>query len=427
MKLLVVNLHSSRNAGDDLLTTVTVQQLQQSFNNAEIILSMNDPSSYCGPETTVGSFMTWLRKQDDALSMRHLLVFLWILFETMVVALLYRLFGMSALKLAHPTHRTLLKHYFSTDLVVSAAGNFLYTSGRVGLPFMIAIYTMFFAFLAKKPLYTMPHTIGPLNRKWEQFLVKWIAKRTEITFVRDMISFDELKRLGVPPTRYRAVPDLAFAYPHCDPELGRKLLSAHGISESETAPLLGITMMNWGEQTPSFKNQSVYETAVVQAIKMFVEQYKGKVILFSQVRGPTYEEDDRVSARRVFKQVQDFKNDVAIIEKDVTTDELKSAYSFMDLFIGTRLHSNIFAISEGVPALMIEYRYKTRGVMEFLSLESWVIDIHEVQHNDISDKLELLWVNKEHVQKDIKTVMPKIIRSASQVGKEIAKNYEQRK
>ena len=146
MKLLVINLHSSRNAGDDLLTTVTIQQLQQSFKDAEIILSMNDPQSYCGPESTVGSFMTWLRSQDDALSMRHLLVFLWILFETMVFAVLYRLVGMSALKLAPSKHRTLLAHYFSADLVVSAAGNFLYTSGRVGLPFMVAIYTMVFCF-----------------------------------------------------------------------------------------------------------------------------------------------------------------------------------------------------------------------------------------------------------------------------------------
>ena len=271
----------------------------------------------------------------------------------------------------------------------------------------------------------MPHTIGPLNRRWEQFLVKWVAKRTEITFVRDMISFDELKRLGIPSIRYRAVPDLAFAYPHCDPELGRKLLSAHGFSESETTPLLGVTMMNWGEQTPSFKNQFVYETAVAHAIKMFVEKYKGKVILFSQVRGPTYEEDDRVSARRVFQQVQDLKDNVAIIEEDVTTEKLKSAYSFMDLFLGTRLHSNIFAISEGVPALMIEYRYKTRGVMEFLNLESWVIDIHKIQNSDVSDKLELLWVNRDQVQDEIKAVLPNIIQSASQVGKEIAKHYGQ--
>ena len=65
MNILIVNLHSSHNAGDAVLTRVSVQQLKDSFPDPTIILSMNDPDSYEGVEATVGSFVSWLKKGTD--------------------------------------------------------------------------------------------------------------------------------------------------------------------------------------------------------------------------------------------------------------------------------------------------------------------------------------------------------------------------
>lgn len=424
MKILIVNLHSSKNAGDDLLTSVTIRQMKESFPYSEIILSMNDPASYCSSDiAVVGSFITWFRNQEDNLTWIHIILFMGVLIESLAFALLYRLVGTSALKMVPKKHKSLLGSYFSADLVVSAAGNFLYTSGRIGLPFIIAIYTMAYAWLTKKPLYTMPQTIGPLNRKWERSLVKWITNKARIVFVRDTLSSDVLKDIGVPPKQYRVVPDLAFAYPRSSPKLGRELLEEYGVFPHLHSPLLGITMMNWGAQTSTFTNQVMYETAVANAISTFISCYQGKAILFSQVLGPTYIEDDRVSAKRVLAQMQNYATSITMIDRDVTTEELKSAYSFMDIFIGTRLHSNIFAVCEEVPALMIEYRYKTRGVMQMLNLNSWVMDIHTIQLDDVSKKLQELWIRRQQVKQHIHTALPSIIQQASQVGQIIANDY----
>ena len=46
MKILLVNLHSSRNAGDDVLTRVTVDLLLRYFPEAKLTLAMNDPDSF---------------------------------------------------------------------------------------------------------------------------------------------------------------------------------------------------------------------------------------------------------------------------------------------------------------------------------------------------------------------------------------------
>ncbi len=423
MKILIVNLHSSRNAGDDLLTRVTVQQLLTAFAQPSLALSMNDPQSYEGPGTAVGSFMTWFRRQHDDISWRHFFMFPFLLIETLLLLLLFRLFGLSALKLAPVRHRPLLTAYFTADLVVSSAGNFLYTSGRLGLTFVVSIYTMLYAWLAGKPLYTMPQTIGPLTRGWERLLVRWTVNRARLVFVRDLISLTELDSLGVSHDRRRAVPDLAFAYPGCPPERGAHLLQTYGLPYPTTRPRLGVTLMNWAAQNPAFTNQAAYETAVAHTIRAFITTQNGQAILFSQVCGPTIIEDDRIPARRVKEQLLDLGADVVFIEQEPTTEALKAAYGLMDVFIGTRLHSNIFAVSEGVPALMIEYRYKTRGVMQMLDLEAWVMDIEEINEDNLNARFSQLWAERDAVKNHMQTRLPAIIAAAAEVGQLIAADF----
>lgn len=425
MKILIINLHSSRNAGDDLLTRVTVQQLLGSFAGAELVLSMNDPASYEGPGTAIGSFFTWFRRQHDPISLRHYFLFLFLLLETALLAIAYRLMGQSALRLAPHRHRSLLTSYFTADLVVSSAGNFLYTSGRGGLTFAVAIYTMLFAWLVGKPLYAMPQTIGPLERGWERWLVRLAANRARWLFVRDSFSLAELERLQLAHDRFTAVPDLAFAFPHGPLEMGKSLLERYGVTFPVTRPLLGVTLMNWGVQNPAFGNQERYETAVAHVIRAFVTTQGGQAVLFSQVCGPTVIEDDRIPARRVQEQLADLGTAVIFIAEEASTEELKAAYGLMDVFIGTRLHSNIFAVSEGVPAVMIEYRYKTRGVMQMLELERWVIDIQEVETTNLTAFFQRLWDEQTAVRQHIQSRLPAIIATASTIGQRIAADFFQ--
>src|SRR4030095_7542934 len=100
-------------------------------------------------------------------------------------------------------------------------------------------------------------------------------------------------------TRYCLTPDLAFLYSVKEQQAGQALLTRYGIDLTQHRPLLGVTLINWGQQHPRFKGQARYEAAVATAIRHFVTAYQGNVILFAQVCGPTPADDDRVPARRV--------------------------------------------------------------------------------------------------------------------------------
>jgi colanic acid/amylovoran biosynthesis protein len=421
MKILVVNLHSSANAGDHVLTQETVRQLQEAFPGAAITLAMNDPGSYHGPATTVDSFMTWVKRS------RH---WQWwkvpgLFILTVVAAVGHRVAGPRILYLVPRPYRILLQAYLEATFVVSSAGNFLYSSGRIGLPFLISIYTMAYALLAGKPLYNMPQTVGPMRRSWEKRLVRWVVNRMPLFLVRDVISQDQLEEAGAWHSGCHVVPDLAFAVKPASRSSGEALLRDHSVVPG-TSPLLGVTLINWGAQNIIFKGQENYENAVAAAIRSFVDEQGGRCVLFSQVCGPTAAEDDRVPAIRVRDALADLGDAVVIIDQVVEAGTLKSAYGYMDIFMGTRLHSNIFALTEIVPVITIQYQPKTRGVLRMLGLEEWIIVIEEVTSHDLSARLERLWHERYTLRTYIRRQLATVVSEASHIGALLANDYRER-
>ncbi|WP_420645557.1 polysaccharide pyruvyl transferase family protein [Candidatus Leptofilum sp.] len=422
IKILIINLHSSYNAGDDVLTRVTISQLKQSFVHPQIILAMNDPASHDGQEKAVGSFMSWLKPKNKSQFSWGVLKIPWLLSLCLLTVVFYRLFGVPKLDWMSPARRELVHAYLEADLVVSSAGNFLYSSGY-GITLLVTLFTIKYAMLLGKPVYMMPQTVGPLSHGWERKLTAFVLRGMRLCFVRDAISKLELEKMKVWAENCTIVPDMAFLFPSVPPKDGQTFLPDANIHEKRQS-WLGVTLINWEAQNKLFRQQARYETAVAAAIRHFVQVYNGVVFLFGQVRGPTSADDDIVPARRVKKKLAQLENKVVLVEKVLSAEQLKAAYGQMDLFIGTRLHSNIFALSQGVPAILIQYQYKTEGVAKMLDLEEWVLNIETIEPNAIICKLDAL-ANQEHeLRRKITNTVAKIEKQIVQVSEKIAADFE---
>ncbi len=405
------------------MTRVSVRQLKDSFPDPTIILSMNDPDSYEGAEATVGSFVSWLKKGTDGQTSWRWVAIPGLIVESLLALGGYWLLGRPVFLPFSSDRKDLVRAYLEADLVISCAGGFLYTSGKFGLPFLVSILTMAYAWLAGKPLYTLPQTIGPLKRRWERILVRWLLPKMRMVLVRDPISLEELRAIGLEHPCCYLVPDVAFAFPSAPRGEGERLLAEHGVDVNRSRPLLGLTLLNWAAQNRLFGRQEVYEEAMAEVIRTFILKYDGHVVLFSQVHGPTEAEDDRVPARRVYANLRGFDQRVFLIEQAVAPDVLKAAYGLMDFFVGTRLHSNIFALSEGVPVVAIEYQYKTRGIMRMLGLERWVISIGQADGLKSSAVFQEAWLEREQTCERLQRIMPAVVGQASRVGAMIAADF----
>jgi colanic acid/amylovoran biosynthesis protein len=84
----------------------------------------------------------------------------------------------------------------------------------------------------------------------------------------------------------------------------------------------------------------------------------------------------------------------------------------MAVFVGTRMHSNIFALSQYVPAMAISYLPKTTYIMESLELSDYVVDITIVNTSHLCKLFDLLWEHrsalKGHLEEKIPTVQQRI-------------------
>jgi colanic acid/amylovoran biosynthesis protein len=137
------------------------------------------------------------------------------------------------------------------------------------------------------------------------------------------------------------------------------------------------------------------------------------------------EDDDRIPAQRVVESVPDLNERVRLVDQPSSPMVLKSAYGLMDIFIGTRMHSNIFALSSEVPTLAIAYRYKTQGIMHMLGLDEWVIDIQAINSDVLIERLIALWERRESVRVHIQQTLPSIIEGSRRAGQLIADDFSE--
>lgn len=421
IKIFLLNVHSDRNSGDSALSKVTVEQLQTNFPGAQITLSMNDPHSYTGDLTALDSYFSWIRKQSGAY---HLPRLAWLFPATLIPVFLKRYSGKTWLGLTPKPIRQWVKTYLDADLIVSTAGGFYRTSGR-GSTLLLTMYSLALAIFGGKPLYIFPQSIGPFAFGWERRVSRWLYSRARLVMVREPITIQYLKECSISESKCILLPDVAFGFTGESREAAESWLRAFGLDPKLDRPMMGMTVMNWEANTPNFKHQAVYEESIKAAIRRFVQQYQGKVLILPQTWGPTPAEDDRITARRLVDELPEIRGEVFAIEQPLPPELLQAVYGEMDLVLGTRMHSNIFSICRFVPVLPVGYLQKSAGIADMVGLSEWVTDIHTVTPETLIDKLDCLMEQRTEIRAHLETVIPPIIEESRKPGKLVADDFRQ--
>ncbi|GAB4580205.1 MAG: polysaccharide pyruvyl transferase family protein [Anaerolineales bacterium] len=419
--IYLINVHSFANAGDAALTLVTIQQLEKNFPGSRFTLQLDDLESYTEPYPTTVSLYRWVRGANVGGEPKwNLLNLLWLLPGTLIPVLTYRGFCRPWWGLTSKALRATLQAYFDADLIVSKPGGFLYSSG-LGLTLWIAVYVMMLAIWAGKPLYIYPQSVGPLKYGWEQALIRWLVRHARIFMVREAISCLELEKCGVKPDQVRLTIDTAFDFQVAG-DAG-EWFKARGFPLDQT-PVMGITAIQWSAQSKGFQAQTQYENAIASAARHFIQTYGGKVILFTQAWGPSESQDDRPAARRIAGHLTDLTEHLLLLDEPLSPALLKTLYGRMDVFLGTRMHSNIFALSQEVPVLAIGYYHKTLGIMKMLNLQDWVIEIGQIEESALLARFDQLWANRASLKDLISQKVRRLIQEAAQAGIWVAEDYQ---
>jgi colanic acid/amylovoran biosynthesis protein len=94
-------------------------------------------------------------------------------------------------------------------------------------------------------------------------------------------------------------------------------------------------------------------------------------------------------------------------------------YGGLDLLVGTRFHSVIFAMTASVPVLAIEYEHKTSGIMKDLGLDEWVHDITTVDGDTLTAALRRLFARRAEIIAQLADRMPSYQACARETKREL--------
>lgn len=382
---------------------------------------MADPTSADPGDNAVASFYGWVRHYDAQGNAQWRVGSGVLLIVMAVVAgLIWRITKRLPRFWFTDSQYQLLHAYTQTDAVLSCAGTVFYTSGKVGLQFLLSLFILGYGGLLGKPMYTLPQSMGPIRNLWEQRLFAWLGKRIRVSLVREPVSATLMKSLNIPSERYRLVPDLAFSYQGCDETAATEILSLYVPSN---VPLLGFSVISWGDQNHQFQHQTEYEAGFRAVLTRFLAETEGHALFFPQMWGPAVQDDDRIPAQRIAESFASTGR-VHVVTEPLAPAILRACYARTDLFVGTRMHASIFALSTGTPVVAVGYRTKTAGLMEMLNWQRWLIDINEVNPQTLPPIVMEAWHQRVEMRRQLTTIMPPIIQSAGEAVQWIADDLQ---
>lgn len=143
-----------------------------------------------------------------------------------------------------------------------------------------------------------------------------------------------------------------------------------------------------------------YLNSVVNCMKKYIKEKNAIFVFIPQVI--VEYGDDTVIAKEIKSRISDeLKNDFIILEEDLSPVELKTMIWNLDYFVGTRMHSNIFATTMGIPTVAIAYEKKTNGIMETVGLSDYIVEIDEITEEKLEKKIDESIKNNEEIRNNL--------------------------
>lgn len=249
-----------------------------------------------------------------------------------------------------------------TDLVVSCGGSFLNDLYALNLGPRLALYHA--AHRAEVPVVFFAQSIGPLDSPLSRQAARAVLDPAAWVLARDAASAQLVRRLGV----------------QCPVSVGvdAAVSDVPDVQEAGAVPILGVTARAWhfpGTEAPQ-EHQSTYEATMAAACRAWIHATGGQVRFLSNCTDlGGYHQDDRLTAQRIAERIADPAHVSVEARPDLDHHHVRRQAAACDFFLGTRMHSLIFATTAGVPAVGVAYEFKTPEWLAMCGLEGLSVDI----------------------------------------------------
>lgn len=222
------------------------------------------------------------------------------------------------------------------------------------------LYYLTLMYLAKKMnLKTMLYANGiePINKNINKKLTSKILNSVDIISLREEKSLQELKNLNVTSPKIIVTADPAITCTGIPAEQIPDIFRKEGIPTGEK--YVGFSMRYW-------KGYGKNHIAIMASLADFLYEKHRLVPIFIPMQHK-YIDDCKISREIMSKM----KNKAYLLKEIYTVSETIGIISHIDLMIGMRLHSLIFAASQSVPMIGIAYEPKVEWFLKYIDMDDY--------------------------------------------------------
>lgn len=275
------------------------------------------------------------------------------------------------------------KHLLSTDVLISGGGSLLQdVTSKKSLAYYIGV--IFSGVLFRKKIMLYSHGIGPINSSKYRKLVGFLLNRVDYITVREEKSKRDLVGMKVKADKIHVTADPVINFDLANLDSKEKIQEMFGFDKDKA--IIGI----------SIKSKCIVDS--IEKMESFRDMLVSLSNKYNIILLPFYFNEDikvinEVMDDEFIKKIKNKNMNIVTLEKEASYKEIIEMVCALDILVGERLHSLIFAAAAEVPLIGVSYDPKIDYFLESIKCQS----LFEASNFDCSlllNEIELLFENR---------------------------------
>ncbi|MFZ1302011.1 MAG: polysaccharide pyruvyl transferase family protein [Candidatus Microsaccharimonas sp.] len=400
---LIIPTCTDFNRGDQALVLETKRVIDQVYGNVDTYMMSTGETVQC-EAMGLKKFSDILKHPSrfDKKGVSNMKYGVWLKVRWGVIAVFDFLISLAIL---NNILRKVLKRFLSKDVLRSIelyenseavfvkGGGFLhdYSKGLIGLySIYYQTYHIKLALKMKKSVYIMPNSYGPFKNKSTATMVRKMLSECKFVSARESVSGDGLRNgLGIDIPLY---PDLGFFLRSGDKAWAKNYMEDLGMIPTDRLVAITVRPYRFYSYDDPAQKYNDYKDSFVRLIK-HLNDNDYRAVLVVHTRAENDHENDARCVGEIYDSLPEtLKRNVIIVnDNNLNCFDLKAIYGICKYVIGTRFHSVIFAIEQGIPCIAVTYGgNKGEGIMSDMKLEDYAVDIAHVAGDILVEKFNKL-------------------------------------
>lgn len=322
-----------------------------------------------------------------------------------------------------------LRHIARLDMAASIAGGDSF-SDIYGLSRLIyESLPQILVLMMGKRLVLLPQTLGPFRTRLARRIAQFILSRADVVCSRDHIGAKEARQFvgEGSDAKIRFCYDVGFLV---EPSLPPRLNVGQLLRQKEAGICVvginvsGLLYAGGYDRNNMFGLRTNYRELIDEVIRFLILEKKAAVLLVPHVC-PTPKsggllESDVHACKQVYDALKSKHEErIFLTEGDYNANEIKYIIRMCDLFVGSRMHSCIAALSQAVPAVAVSYSEKFVGVMQTIGLSGLVADPRKMDLQEILAIIRTAFDRKELLRRQLQDTIPELKKETLELMKDV--------